>query len=381
LRDDPVAAAIASGHGDAVPGLREVVEEIREATAESKKTEEDHPAEEWLPSPPDRPARQLSGRMFLSAVGVFLLVGFVVVIERGETSLLRVVGSYGVKAGVVPGLFAVGLLWAGFHFVKLKRVIENTPTSRIRSMAMGMVEIHGKTVRKYALVSPMNQSACVYYRLRKYRKDNQNRWVLKSDIDSRHVPFCIDDGTGQVTVDPSGATVKAKTSRTGMPGEATLAFHGVSTDDPDEKWIEDIIFEGVPLYVLGFARPLREKRKSLRERTVEKLRELKLDRKALHRYDADGDGRISEDEWQVARSDAEQNALKDHLAEGSSGKRQEEHAVIARPSQRGLPFVLAEAVEEAHLIRNYGLISIPLMISGFIAAGLALYFFLGFIGV
>ncbi len=376
-----LAAAMASGDIDALPGLQEVVDEIKSATAEAEKADtESVNDEEWLPLPPDRPAGEQSARMVLSASGIVFLVVVLVLISQGGTSLLGTLARYSVKAGALPGLLAAGLFWSGFYFLQLKRRIENTPTSRIRSMAMGMVEVHGKTVRKYALVSPINQSACVYYRLRKYKRDNRNNWVLRSDKDSRHVPFLLDDGTGRVTVDPAGALVRAKTSRSGLPGEAMLAFHGVSDDNPDEKWVENIIFEGTSLYVLGFARPLKEKRKSLRERTVEKLRDLKLDRKALHRYDADGDGRISEDEWQVARVDAEQSALREHLSEGTSSKKQEEHAVIAKPSERGLPFVITETADEAHLVRNYGLFSVPLFGASLVAAGFALYHFLEFLG-
>lgn len=377
-----LAAAMTAGNVDAMPGLNEVVKEIKSATAEAEeKQEEEVAADEWLPMPPDRPPRQFQGRMVLPSAAGAVLVAALMLVGQGDTWLLRVVIKYGLKTGIVPGLVAACLLWSGFFFIKLKRKIENTPTSRIRSMAMGLVEVHGKTLRKYALVSPINQSPCVYYRLRKYKKDRNNSWTLTSDKDSRHVPFMVDDGTGQILVDPSGAKVRAKTSRSGLPGEATLAFHGVSTDDSNEKWVEDIIFEGTSLYVLGYAQPLKEERKSLRERTVEKLRDLKLDRKALQGYDADGDGQISEEEWQLARSDAEQLALKEHLDTGASGKRQEEHAVIARPPQRGLPFVVAETAEEAHLVRNYWLISMPLIAFGLLAAGFSLYFLLQFLGV
>jgi len=185
-----------------------------------------------------------------------------------------------------------------------------------------------------------------------------------------------------VTVDPMYATVKARVSHSGVPGEATLAFHGVSLseDDINEKWVENVIYEGTTVYVLGFARPSREERKSLRERTTEKLRDLKLDRRALHRYDTDEDGRISEAEWDVARGDAEQVALREHLAAAGGGRRQEEHVVIARGPQRGMPFVIAETLSEADLTRNYWLASIPLLLAGLCAAGLALYGFLKFIG-
>ena len=141
-----------------------------------------------------------------------------------------------------------------------------------------------------------------------------------------------------------------------------------------------MIYEGTTVYVLGFARPLRQERKSLRERTTEKLRDLKLDRSALHRYDTDADGRISEGEWDVARGDAEQVALREHLAEGASGRRQQEHVVITRAPRRGTPFVVAETFSEAELTRNYWLASIPLLLAGLCAAGLALYGLLKFVG-
>lgn len=375
-----LAAAMASGNSEAIPGLEEVAKEFNEAVAEPARSGEAEPAEQWLPSPPERPANKLSLSMVLSVIGPALLAALFVAFDVGNLHLFRVAGQYAMKAGFVPALISFGLLWAGFHFVRLKRRVENTPTSRIRSVAMGLVEVHGRAIRKYALISPMSQSPCIYYRLRKYKKDSRNQWKLTSDINSNHVPFMVDDGTGKVTVDPSRATVRAKTSHSGVPGEATLAFHGIGVGDANKKWVEDIIYEGAKLYVLGFAQPLREERKGLRERTREKLRELKLDRQALHRYDTDGDGQISDGEWDVARSDAEQVALKEHLAEGTANRRQEEHVVITRAPQRGIPFVIAEAQSEAHLVRNYWLISLPLFVAGLCAAGFALYGFLKFVG-
>ena len=48
------------------------------------------------------------------------------------------------------------------------------------------------------------------------------------------------------------------------------------TGELDGGDLEEIIYEGTSLYVLGFARPLREERTSLRDRTLAKLRQLKL---------------------------------------------------------------------------------------------------------
>ncbi len=374
------------GLATVVPGLGEVSQEIRDSLREGEPDAAANdrikpPAKKDLPPPPERPEVRMTMRKVLILAGTFGGVALLVLVMEGDSQLLRVVAEYGMRMGVVPGLIAFGLLWSGLHFIRLKRKIENTPTSKVRSIAMGLVEVHGQAWRQYALVAPMTQSACVYYRLRKYRRDGKNKWRLIKAVDSSHVAFQIDDGTGRVVVDPRGASVKARTRQTGYPGQTPLTFTAFDSADENEKWVEDIIYEGTTLYVLGFARPLRVERRSLRERSVEKLRELKLDRRALHRYDTDGDGQIREDEWQVARDDAEQAALKEQLAEGSGRKRQEEHVVIARPPRRGMPFVIAEAASEAQLIRNYVLISISLLVAGLVFAGFALYKLLEFSGI
>ncbi len=385
----PVLGAVlgVDGLATAVPGLGEVSQEIRDALRNEEKPDStakdrmETPVKKDLPPPPERPEIRMTMRKMLTLAGIFAGVALLVLAMEGDSQFLRVVAKYGTRMGVVPGLIAFGLLWSGLHFIRLKRRIENTPTSKVRSIAMGLVEVHGRAWRQYALVAPMTQSACVYYRLRKYRREEKNKWRLIKDIDSSHVAFQIDDGTGRVVVDPRGASIKARTRQTGYPGQSLLTFTAFDSADENEKWVEDVIYEGTTLYVLGFARPLKAERRSLRERSVEKLRELKLDRRALHRYDTDDDSQISEDEWQVARSDAEQAALKDHLAEGSGRKRQEEHVIIARPPRRGMPFVIAEAASEAQLIRNYGLISLSLLVAGLVVAGFALYKLLEFSGV
>jgi hypothetical protein len=122
-------------------------------------------------------------------------------------------------------------------------------------------------------------------------------------------------------------------------------------------------------------------RLSLGERTMAKLRQLKLDPRAMRRYDANGDGQIDQIEWEAARSDAEQMTLKEHLAEQGERKRQEDHVVIARPPQRRLPFVIAETASEAHLTAKYGWFSIPLLLGGVVALVFAIVKFLQFMRI
>lgn len=371
------AAAEFPGQAELAAGFAELLEEDKNQIIDRGEDAGAAPRGD-LPQPPERPEESRTfARVLISLFAV--AAGLVFALAGSGERLFPVLTHYGLQTGAFPALASAALFWGGLHFVRLKRRVENTPTSKVRSIAMGLVELHGQARRCYALVSPMTQAACAWYRLRRFRKDKNDRWKLVQEIDSSHVPFLLDDGSGRVTVSPAGASIKAKTRQTGYPGQSSFSFNAFgSSFGEDEKWVEDLIYEGTSIYVLGYAQPLREEAMSLRQRTMLRLRQLKLDPQAMRRYDANGDGQIDPLEWEAARNDAEQEALKDHLAERPGRKRQEEHAIIARPPQRSLPFIIAEAESEAHLSRKYGWISLPLLIAAVASLVLAIYKFLQF---
>jgi len=73
--------------------------------------------------------------------------------------------SDGRVAGIMIVLFFLGLFISYIGFVKLrqKRQIENTPTSKIRSLAVGMVEIYGKatSITGPSMAPSAENSACI----------------------------------------------------------------------------------------------------------------------------------------------------------------------------------------------------------------------------
>lgn len=356
-------AAAAAGTVVAPEELRKVAAEFAGATAERPAAKPAVPPPA-LPPPPECPAPRFSLRRTLQIVA--MAVGGVLLGGADKSELLGPVFRHALRSGLLPGVIAGALCWGGFACLRLKRFVEDTPTSRIRSLAMGLVEVRGRAIRRYALVAPMTQNACVWYRLRKYRRD-RNSWRLTGESDSGHVPFILDDGSGRIVVDPAGATVKAKTEQTGYPGESTLL--GASVDGgPDEKWVEELICEGTTLYVLGQARPAREVGAGLRGRAAEMLRRLKLDPHALRRYDTNGDGRLDADEWQTARDDAERLAAAEQLG----GQRQPgiDQVLLGKPP-RG-PFLIAEGQTAGELAGKYGWLGGALLVLGVAAFILAL---------
>jgi hypothetical protein len=105
-------------------------------------------------------------------------------------------------------IIAIGLIW-----FRKKRLIENIPTSKVRSLAMGLVEIVGQVipVPERLLKSPFTEEDCVYYHfsVEEYRKSGKNsHWVTIKKGEQRIV-FYLKDDTGMVLVDPSGASIDA----------------------------------------------------------------------------------------------------------------------------------------------------------------------------
>ena len=339
-----------------LPGVKEFADSIDEAIGDEPEVaaeDEVSIADAGLPLPPYPEKESFSWRQMLN-IGAGGLVAVALTVAGSADAMGRFAGL-SFQSGVVPGLLGVGCFFAGFNLFRLKRRIENTPTSRIRSLAMGMVEVHGRASRQYALVAPMTQVPCVYYRLRRYRRNERSNWKLTSDTNSGHVPFMIEDNTGRVSVNPRGASVSAGEKHQGSAGQANMLFGVRGESDSNEKWVEETIAEGTSLYVLGSASVLKKPRKSLNERKIEKLRDLKLDRAKLNKYDTDGDGQINADEWQAAREDVEDQVLRESLDKRQSAEKQEDAICINRSRHRNRPFVIAATRSETHLTQKYAL--------------------------
>ena len=106
--------------------------------------------------------------------------------------------------GAAAGLY---LFYRGFVLLQRKRLILNTPQSKIRSAAMGLVEASGLATGPYSLLAPVTARPCYYYRTMVWQWERQgknNTWVKKVD-ESLHVPFYLDDNTGRALINPQGA--------------------------------------------------------------------------------------------------------------------------------------------------------------------------------
>lgn len=113
--------------------------------------------------------------------------------------------------GVLSSLVGLLLLFSSIAILNFLRIVKDLPTSKIRSIAMGVVELYGKVVSNPVnqYKTPFSNKECVWcnWRVEEYQSGKNSGWyIIKwgtiSDL------FYLDDGTGTVLVDPKGATIE-----------------------------------------------------------------------------------------------------------------------------------------------------------------------------
>ena len=158
---------------------------------------------------------------------------------------------------VVVALGGAWIFGTAFGRMRLSRAIDATPTSKVRSMPIGKVELKGRgQALGQPIKTPFSAAPCLWYRftveVEKPETDSQGRVSMRwSTVDSGEssAPFQLDDGTGCVMVVPEGAEIDAPETYCNTEG-AMVAGRIRRTE-----WSLDI---GSALYALGVLRAGRE---------------------------------------------------------------------------------------------------------------------------
>lgn len=317
-----------------------------------------------LPAPPDEPSGNTEKRAIVIIAVVSLFVVFLIASKSGKhgfaADIMDAFVKYCVDTGLIFAVASIFLLWFGFRYITNKRLIENIPTSRVRSVQMGMSELKGKAVRKYNLVSPITLTPCVYYSIEKFRKNSKGAWTRYTSETRSGVPFYLEDETGRILIYPEGASLYG-IRKEEYQSMFMMAGIGNATPMPipqGEKWTEQIITENSPIYVLGFVSPMSKGADSLRDRLLDKLRDLKQDKSALMAYDSNGDGKIDSEEWDDARKDMEEEVLKDSLEGKHHGLEASEPIFISKPKTPGMPLIIAPTRMEEKITKRFMMLGV-----------------------
>jgi hypothetical protein len=262
----------------------------------------------------------------------------------GGNVLLLLIGYHlPTRAGWQVSLVLVGVtsLWAWYANLKRYRTVADTPTSRIASAPQGYVEIvgRGKQPPGAKLLSPISGLPCLWYRYR-VEHHNGDRWE-QIDSATSYETFGVDDGSGQILVDPEGAEIITSRKQVSTAGGYR-----------NTEWT---LIEGETVYVIGEHVTLGGANATLDKKTdvADLLSEWKRDQATLRaRFDADRNGEISLEEWGRARETAAAEVDRNHLE-----IRLTDGVHLLQKPLHGRPFLIANR-NVAALVRHFRLWSL-----------------------
>lgn len=270
---------------------------------------------------------------------------------------------------------AAGALYLGISGLRRTRLIEDVPTARVRSAPQGYVELAGEArlLDGEPIVAPLSHTQCCWYRFKVERRGGKDWQVVESG--SSDGIFLLRDATGDCVIDPEGAEVTSRHSRSWSDDGVSRGGHGIHARLPslgraadlvvgvggkvletlgsatgDYRYTESVILEGDDLYAIGRFHTVgaAEHGGTLHELTGAVLREWKRRPDTLlERFDANRDGRIDVDEWEHARAVAREEARREQR---ESLHRGQLHTLV-RPSDGR--FFLISNLAEFGLLRRY----------------------------
>lgn len=192
----------------------------------------------------------------------FKLSGQVLALTDAEQVLVRsklqeflptkisAVASWWILGGTV--CFIV-FTYLAFRSIKVKRMIENVPTTASLGVSVGLAEVQGKLVPtdEALLRGPVSSQECVWYRhlTEERRGSGKNaRWVKLSDHTEFNRFYC-EDREGRLLIDPDGADILTRHKKVKRQGNM--------------RYSEWLLKPGDKLYALGLAKVNTEDQKQL----------------------------------------------------------------------------------------------------------------------
>ena len=269
---------------------------------------------------------------------------------------------------LIVTVLAVAGFYFAFAFFKRARIIEDTPTSKIRSAAQGYVELVGvgNTLEGPAIVAPLTKTPCTWYRYKVEKLGDKNDHVV--DSGTSEDLFVLIGETGRCVIDPEGAIVTPTVKRvwygphSGETG-SNSSFGGLSRR---YRFTEERIHPGDSLYAIGLFRSIGGESEShnAREEVRSLLAKWKLDQdKLLKHFDRNKDGLIDAQEWENVRKVASHLVRKNYLKRRVSPVTH----ILSKPEHANHPFLISTKPQHI-LTRHYKLYALGSFI-GFLGAG------------
>lgn len=277
-----------------------------------------------------------------------------------------------IMTAVVTGL-AIGALVYAFILLQRARVIEDTPTSKIRSAAQGYVELSGcgQLMKGLPIISPLTGIECTWYRYKVEKLEERNSHVIQSGTSDNM--FLLVGDTGQCVIDPEGAVVTTKTKQIWYehdypPMRRPHQIGGIlgRIMGGRYRYTEERMHIGETLYAIGMFMSVGGQSETFN--TEEEVRTLlkkwKQNKPALLKhFDKNSDGELDLQEWESVRKMAYKKARKDQLERSIKPPTH----VMSKPRYDKRPYILS-VYPQRELVKRIRIKAVACF-SGFFMAG------------
>lgn len=271
-------------------------------------------------------------------------------------------------------VLAISGFIGAFYFFTRKRIIEDTPTSRIRSAPQGYVELNGvgELMQGPPIVAPLTGTYCTWYSYKieeRRRSGKRSRWITVENETSEEL-FLLCDDTGTCVIDPEGAYVTPGASETWY-GSTAKPVRGSRTGGGllnmgRYRYTERRLHPRESLYAIGLFKTVggAGAEFDLNADVRDLLREWKRNSQSmLDRYDKNRDGEIDLEEWETMR----EAALKEVMARHVELQADPPVNMMSKTCDSRRPYILS-ALPQDGLVRRFHYYSLALIIL-FFAAG------------
>lgn len=248
-----------------------------------------------------------------------------------------------------------------FRNVRRARIIEDTPTSKIRSAAQGYVEIigTGKYFNSTPVIAPLTLNECIWYsfaiekkEVRHTSKGSQTHWRT---VESKTSPdyLKVIDETGECVINPAGAEVHPDIKdvwygHSRWPDKASVirARQKSFFNSGDYRYTEQRIHHDDNLYALGNFRTVGPDAdmQTIKQSISRLLNAWKSQQQALlEKFDSNQDGEIDLREWEQVRKAAHDKVMRDRLEKAVEPITH----LLENTGQRYQPFILSTKPQKA----------------------------------
>ena len=259
------------------------------------------------------------------------------------------------------GMALVAFVYA-FVFLRRVRVIEDTPTAKIRSAAQGYGELSGlaQVMDGAPIVGPLTGKTCAWYRYKVEKMGDKHTHVVASGESDEL--FLLEGVTGRCVIDPEGATVVVRHKEVWFDhrypshkrgGHSGLFGLLVGRVGSRYRYTEERLRAGEPLYAIGMFKSVGGSAESFN--TEEEVRALlrlwKSDKgRLLANFDANGDGEIDLQEWEAVRKAAYRQVRREQSQRSVAPPTH----VMSKPVHGSRPYLLS-ALSEEELVKRFRL--------------------------